>query len=193
MAKLQLIDAVQTDNLVRLQDLIDSGANLNEQDEQGWTALNWAAGKGNPAVVQVLVNNGADVFNAGRDQRTPHTIALAAGHVEVLDILQNAEVKVAGKRSQDGELKYCRAFPVSELRQFVDWKAIEDNLALAGGRTLTNEELLFLHHDYSVTESMWHNENVILDQPTAAWKEFCTNELGFTVPNEIELIRSNNQ
>ncbi|HEU4506948.1 MAG TPA: ankyrin repeat domain-containing protein [Pyrinomonadaceae bacterium] len=191
MAKLQFIDAVQTDDLVRLQDLIDSRANVNEQDEHGWTALNWAAGKGNPAIVQLLVNNGADVFNAGRDQRTPYTIALAAGHVEVLDILQNAEVKIAGQRSQREELKYCRAFPVGQLRQFVEWSAIEENPALAGRRALTNEEFLFVHHDYSVTDSMWHNENVILDQPTSAWKEFCTNELGFTVPNEIELIRSN--
>lgn len=180
MAKLQVIDAVQADNLVSLQELIATGADVNEQDEQGWTALCWAAGKGNPAMVKLLIDSGADVFKVGRDQRTPYAIALAAGHVEVLELLQQAEARVDGNRSPGKPLKYCRAFPVSKLSQFEGWTTGEDS-----------DGVLFLHHDYSVTESMWHNENVVFDQVTSEWKEFCANELDFGVPNEIELVRAN--
>lgn len=193
MATLPLIDAVQTDNLVSLRELIEAGASINEEDEHGWTALNWAAGKGNPATVKLLIDNGADVFKPGCDRRTPYMVALAAGHFEVLDLLQEAETKVDGKGSKRNELKFCRAFRVGRLRQFPDWREDEDSSGLADGRALSNDELVFLHHDYSVTESMWHGENVIFDRVTAAWKEFCRNELDFTVPNEIDLIRSKHQ
>jgi hypothetical protein len=193
MAKLQLIDAVQSDNLASLQQLIESGADVNEQDEQGWTPLSWAAGKGNSTMVNLLIANGADVWKFGRDQRTPYMIALAAGHVEVLDLLQQAEQKVDAKRSEKKELKYCRAVPLGKLRQFDGWTKDDTSSLADGGRSLTNDDLLFLHHDYSVTESIWHNEKVIFAHVTTAWKEFCRNALDFRVPNEIELVCSNDQ
>ena len=49
---------------------------------------------------------------------------------------------------------------------------------------------MFLHEDYTVTESMWHNENVIFNQVTPEWKQFCTNQLRFRIPDDLDLIDS---
>jgi uncharacterized protein len=184
MTKLQLIDAVQSRDLATLQALIEAGTDVNEQDEQGWTPLSWAAGKGDLAAVRLLIDNGADVFKTGRDQRTPYMIALAAGHVEIVQLLQQAEAAINANASTRREVTYCQAFPVGQLRRFTAWK---ESSSTNGHRSLADEDLVFLHQDYSVTESMWHNENVIFSDESPAWREFCTNELGFKVPTEIEL------
>jgi len=182
MTKLHLIDAVQRRDLATLQALIEAGTDVNEQDEQGWTPLSCAAGKGDLAAGRLLIDNGADVFKAGRDQRTPYMIALAAGHVEIVQLLQQAEAGFDANGSPK-EVIYCQAFPVSQLRRFVAWRENSTN----GHRALADDDLVFLHQDYSVTESMWHNENVVFTDESSARKEFCTNELGFKVPTEVEL------
>src|SRR5205085_10787619 len=179
MTKLHLIDAVQSRDLATLQALIEVGTDVNEQDEQGWTALSWAAGNGDLAAVRLLIDNGADVFTVGRDQRTPYMIALAAGHVEIVQLLQQAETRFDANGSTPKEVAYCQAFPVNQLRQFAAWRESTNR-----HRALADDDLLFLHQDYSVTESMWHNENVVFTDESSAWKEICTNELGFKVPTE---------
>jgi len=93
MDNLQLIEAVKANNLASVKEFIESGADLNQQDEQGWTPLSWAAGKGNPEIVGLLIERGADPLKVGRDRRTPYKIALAAGNAEVAMLLRNAEVK----------------------------------------------------------------------------------------------------
>ena len=40
-----LIDAVKARDYDKTSALIGEGANINQQDEQGWTPLNFAAGK----------------------------------------------------------------------------------------------------------------------------------------------------
>ena len=82
MSDLKLIEAVKAGNANAVVELIESGADVNQQDEQGWTPLNWAAGKGDIAVLKSLLNHGADVSRVGRDERTPYMIALASGQAE---------------------------------------------------------------------------------------------------------------
>ena len=91
MSDLQLIDAVKTGQLAKVEEALNAGADLQQQDEQGWTPLNWAAGKGAAEIVSLLLNRGADVFRTGRDQRTPYKIALAAKHTDVARLLKKAE------------------------------------------------------------------------------------------------------
>src|ERR1044072_9826737 len=91
MSDLQLIDAVKTGQPAKVEAALNAGADVNQQDEQGWTPLNWAAGKGNAEIVSLLLNRGADVFQTGRDKRTPYKIALAAKHPDVARLLKEAE------------------------------------------------------------------------------------------------------
>jgi hypothetical protein len=198
MNGLRLIEEIKAENVASVKELIESGADVNWQDEQGWTPLNWAAGKGNLEVVKFLVSRGADVFKVGRDQRTPYLIALAAGHVEVVRFLRQAEDESEGEKPARPERKYCKAYYLRDLRQFPNWveskiswkdeKPQPSEKGESKAQPLSDEEIAFLHQDYTVTQSMWHGENVIFNQVTAEWKEFCAGALKFKAPEDLDLI-----
>jgi uncharacterized protein len=187
-----LIEAVRAGDVNSVKELIDGGADVNEAGEQGWTPLNWAAGKGNLELVTLLVDKGADVFKVGRDQRTPQMIALAAGRVDVVRYLRDAEDRVEGEKPARLQRKYCKAYNMSDFRQFagwsesrINWKKSADE---AGEKQFADDDVVFLHEDYTVTLSIWSNENVIYNDVTPEWQDFCNNLLGFKVPDDLDLI-----
>ncbi len=112
-----LIEAVKAGEHATAKTLIDSGADVNQQDEQGWTPLNFAAGRGDLPMAKLLVDKGAYPFKVGRDNRTPYMIALAAGHVEMVRFLRAVEdetdMEKAGPLRPDR--KYCKAYHLKEL------------------------------------------------------------------------------
>ncbi|MGZ5050156.1 MAG: ankyrin repeat domain-containing protein [Methylobacter sp.] len=59
MSEMQMIEAVKTGHANRVQALIESGCDLEQKDNNGWTALNWAAGRGDFAAL---------LQQAGREQ-----------------------------------------------------------------------------------------------------------------------------
>lgn len=199
MADLDLIEAVKNGNVERVKELIDSGADVDQQDEQGWAPLNFAAGKGNTAVVKLLIEKGADVLKVGRDQRTPMMIALAAGHAETARFLREVENTISNGSAARPARKYCKAFYLRHLKIFSGWPVASEALGHGGERKLEgqggedqehlhDESVVFIHQDFTVTESMWHGENVIFDRPTPEWMAFCTNELKFKAPDDLDLI-----
>ena len=200
MSELQLIEAVKARNLSKAGELIESGTDVNEQDAQGWTPLNWAAGKGDTEMVRLLTERGADVFKVGRDLRTPYLIALAAGHAEVVKFLRQAEDSVEGEKPQRPVRQYCKAYHLKDLRLFTAWSESRINWKAAGKATngdgpdetesLRDEDIVFVHQDYTVTRSMWHNEDVIFERVSSQWEEFCSQTLEFRVPDDLDLIVS---
>lgn len=205
MSDLELIEAVKAGDYETAERLIEKGVDINQQDQQGWTPLNFAAGKGNMSLVKLLVEKGADVFRAGRDMRTPYMIALAAGRVEVVKYLRAIEGTYPGKKTERSQLKYCKAYQLGSLRKYPDWAENHivrkqnnqdtketDRLNPGNNRTvdgaLTDDKVVFIHQDYSVTESIWHNENVLFAAVDAAWQEFCTDVLEFKIPDDLDLI-----
>jgi hypothetical protein len=205
MSDLELIEAVKAGDYETAETLIVKGDDINQQDQQGWTPLNFAAGKGNLPLVKLLVEKGADVFRTGRDMRTPYMIALAAGRVEVVKYLRAIEGTDSGKKAEGTQPKYCKAYQLGSLRKYPDWNENRivrkqnnqdtkgaDRLNLSNNITddgsLTDDKVVFIHQDYSVTESIWHNENVLFASVDAAWKEFCTDFLKFKVPDDLDLI-----
>jgi ankyrin repeat protein len=193
----QLMDAVKADDTSRVKELIDAGADLNQQDEYGWTLLSLAAGKGNLELVQMLVANGVDVLKVGRDLRTPYEIALAAGHLEVARFLRQAEEQVKGERLVPPKREYCEAYPLEELSRFPGWTASanrkdengeQSSASASSEEAFSEDSIAFLHQDYTVTQSMYHGENVLFNQVTPEWKEFCQTKLNFHVPDDLELV-----
>ena len=187
-----LIAAVRAGEVNTVKDLIDGGADVNEPGEQGWTPLNWAAGKGDVELVTLLVEKGADVFKVGRDQRTPQMIALAAGRADVVRYLRGAEERVEGDKPARPQRKYCKAYHLKDFRQFagwsegrINWKKSADE---ADDKQLDDDDVVFLHEDYTVTLSIWSNENVIFNNLTPEWQDFCNTVLGFKVPDDLDLI-----
>jgi hypothetical protein len=79
--------------------------------------------------------------------------------------------------------KYCRAYPLSQLRQFPGWVEIAeaarrirkeiDGEIVEEVRTLTDEDYVYLQMDYTVTDGIFVDENVIFSNVTPEWIEFC--------------------
>ena len=201
MAETLVIEAVKEGDHGAVEKLLDSGRDIHEQDEHGWTPLNWASGQGNVNMVKLLLDNGADMFKTGRDQRTPYMIALAAGRVEVVKYLRAEEDKLELEESPNRrERPYCKAYYLRDLRKFpnwsesrINWKEKKDEDKDDDDRRketegFVDDDIAFIHQDHMVTESMWHNENVLFNAITAEWEAFCKDDLGFKVPDDMDLM-----
>lgn len=175
MNELQLIEAAKAGDVNRVKALIECGEDLEQKDDYGWTALNWAAGHGDSAIVRLLLEAGANAVNSGRDLRTPYQIALAAAHVEAASLLQQAEQN-SGIAPERPARPYCKAYPA---------KAFDHNPA--GWQLPADDSVVYLHQDFSVTASMWHGEDVVFDRVSEDWRIYCRDRLGFHVPTDLEL------
>jgi hypothetical protein len=195
MNDLTLIGAVKNGDFAEAEALIKGGADVNQEDEQGWTPLNFAAGKGDLALVKLLVESGADMFKVGRDKRTPYMIALAASHASVAKYLRRLEVAYSGEKLHRKQRKYCKAYHLADCRKYlgwsesrINWKDDKEKSESDVEGALADDQVVFIHQDLTVTESMWHNENVIFNAIDPIWEEFCANTLGFKVPDDLDLI-----
>jgi hypothetical protein len=81
--------------------------------------------------------------------------------------------------------KYCKAYPITQFRQFSAWKENEQNARKENDapRPLTDSEFLYLQENFVVTDGVFLDENVIFDNVTPEWIDFCTNTLKFEVPD----------
>lgn len=88
--------------------------------------------------------------------------------------------------------KYCKAYPIEKLRQFSQWTEKTENTRketqtvegkeIEVNRELTEDDFLYLQENYVVTDGIFKDENIIFDNITPEWKEFCDNVLNFEVP-----------
>ena len=192
MSESRLIDAVKTGELAKVEELLDASSDLHQQDEQGWTPLNWAAGRGDLDMVKLLLDRGADVSRVGRDQRTPYKIALAARHTDVARLLKEKEQASSGDASPRD---YAKGYLLGDLRKFSGWHEAKMVPAEENGnsRELSDSDVVFLHQDFTVTQLIWPGENVIFNQDTPEWRDFCSKQLQFKAPDDFDLIASTQQ
>jgi len=180
MSEIKLIEAAKNGDINSIEALLDNGENIEQKDDYGWTALNWAAGQGHTDIIGKLLESGADITNVGRDKRTALQIALAAGHVESASALQQA-ARQACIDLNETTRPYCKAYILANLKQFPDWPI--------DATDLTDDMVVFLHQDFSVSRSIVAGKEPIFDKPSAAWEVFCTDQLGFKVPTDLDLAR----
>jgi ankyrin repeat protein len=72
--------------------LLGAGANVNQADTNGWTALICAAA-GDAAIVKRLMGAGADIKRSAKDGTTALKRATATGHTVVAETLE-AEMRL---------------------------------------------------------------------------------------------------
>lgn len=85
--KTPLMDAVIKGDVDKVNTLIAEGANVNEQDEYGWTALQLAAAYGHAGIVHTLLAKGADPTIKNSLGRTALMYAAAFGHSAIVKTL----------------------------------------------------------------------------------------------------------
>jgi hypothetical protein len=187
-----LISAVRAGDAARVGELLAAGADSAARDEDDWSALDWAAGRGDAAIIGILLDQGADPSATGREQRRPHEIALAAGHLEPARRLREAADRADPEHPADHAWRpYCRAYPLAEMQRYPGWPA---TAVPAAGDVDADEaagdpgaEVVFLHDDMTVTAAIWPGEDVLFADITPEWVEFCATELRFAVPDELDL------
>lgn len=179
----RLIELVKSRDLESLSTAVATGAPISERDGNGWCPLDWAAGGGDPAIIQLLLDHGADPTATGRERRSPYQIALAAARMDAARLLREAE-ESADPSSADRHVwqPYCKAYQVSDLRQFAGWSEAP------AGDQLNDDSIVFVHEDLTVTRSMWRGEEVVFDAVTDEWAAFCAGHLAFRVPDDFDLI-----
>lgn len=89
--------------------------------------------------------------------------------------------------------RYCKAYPIQRFREFSGWIEIAENARketkqvdgkeIEVIRELTDADYLYLQEDFTVTDGIFLEENVIYDDVSPQWKEFCAQTLKFEVPN----------
>jgi uncharacterized protein len=174
-----LIEAAKAADIPAIEQLLMAGADVNVCDEHGWTALHWSAGKGDAAVVKLLLERGANVAAKGRDNRTALLVARAARRSEAVELLVEAFKKLGARPEGYEPQPYCKAMYLRELRRYPGWSE-----SASQGHALNDDSIVYLHQDFTVTRSMWHNEQVLFDKITPEWKTFCA-RAGFSAEEDL--------
>ena len=89
--------------------------------------------------------------------------------------------------------KFCKGFPLELFRRFPNWTENLENArkvrtqidgdTVEIARELTDSNYLYLQENFTVTDSIFLNDNIIFNDVTPEWIEFCVNELGIKIPN----------
>jgi hypothetical protein len=89
--------------------------------------------------------------------------------------------------------KYCKSYQLSRLRQFRNWSERSENArrirkelngeTVEVARELTNDDYVYLHGNFTVTDGIFIDENIIFSDVTPEWVEFCRDELGQSMPD----------
>jgi hypothetical protein len=114
--------------------------------------------------------------------------------------LKEKEQASNGTSDDSSPRNYARGYLLGELRKFNGWREEKINWteivpAEENGNSceLSDNDVVFLHQDFTVTRLIWPGENVIFNQDTPEWRDFCSQQLQFKVPDDFDLIASNQQ
>jgi hypothetical protein len=88
--------------------------------------------------------------------------------------------------------KYCKAYLAKQFREFPGWsenkanvrkdKKEVDGKEIEVERELDDESILYLQENYVVTDGIFKDENIIFENVTDEWKQFCHGTLAFEIP-----------
>jgi hypothetical protein len=88
--------------------------------------------------------------------------------------------------------KFCKAYPLYRLRQFSGWKEVAENArpvrkvvngeTIEAPRKLTDSDYVYLHRDFTITDGIFIDENILFTDVTLEWIEFCQKVLGADLP-----------
>ena len=98
-----LFYAIEKNNLVYAQKVLSMNFDANLVHDNGYTPLAYAAMKGNPAMIELLLRNGANPAITSKEGDTPVELALRMGHAEVADVLKKARQAAEAPAAAEGQ------------------------------------------------------------------------------------------
>jgi hypothetical protein len=88
--------------------------------------------------------------------------------------------------------KYCKAYLLKDLRAYPKWtekgenarkeKKEVDGKEIEVDTVLDDDSILYIQETYIVTHGIFLDMNIIFDDVTDEWKDFCHNTLHFEIP-----------
>lgn len=92
--------------------------------------------------------------------------------------------------------RYSKAYPLGQLRQFSGWAERPENARrirrevdgeiVEEVRALTDQDYVYVQKNFTVTDGIFVDENIIFSDVTPEWIEFCQNVLKLGIPQENE-------
>lgn len=89
--------------------------------------------------------------------------------------------------------RYCKAYTLSQMREFEGWRENaeafrkpepDDDETEADAPATEGDRVVYLQENYTVTDGIFLDENVIADNVTPEWIDFCRSRLNFEVPED---------
>lgn len=88
---------------------------------------------------------------------------------------------------------YCKAYLLAQLRGFDGWSEYPVNARRERregdegdvSRKLADDSIVYLQENYVVTDDIFMNGNVLFDDVTPEWIEYCKGVLGFEIPADV--------
>ena len=84
--------------------------------------------------------------------------------------------------------RYSKAYPLGQLRRFSGWTEKPENARrirkevdgeiVEEARALTDEDYVYVQRNFTVTDGIFVDENIIFCDVTPEWIEFCQTVLG---------------
>jgi hypothetical protein len=86
-------------------------------------------------------------------------------------------------------VRYCKAFTANKFEQFPGWPrervSFESSESDTTSQDAVAEDYLFLHDTYIVTRGIVHDEDIVFNEISPEWIEFCKTELEFSIPEDL--------
>ena len=115
MSDWDFIKLCEYGNVGKVEEAIKDGANVNAEDNDGWTALMWAVFYVYTEIVKLLLEHGADVNAKSNNGWT--ALHLAEGHSEIVRLLRYHVAKE--KRRDEYFIELCKFGNVGEVEEAI--------------------------------------------------------------------------
>lgn len=136
-----LIEAVKDDDMEQVKQLLEEGADVNFQEEEGgWSPLHNAVQMNNEDMVDLLLRSGANPGLRKRNGATPFIVAGIVGNVRLLELFLSKDADI-NERDLHGFTAFMEAavYGKVEALRFLYEKGAEVNL---GRKTMEDQEKL---------------------------------------------------
>lgn len=136
-ANASLIEAANAGDIEAVSKLVQEGANLNERDGDGDTALHRAAFRGNKQIVELLLAKGASVEARSNSGDTPFIRSAAKDHKDVAELLLAKGADVNARGNNGGTALHVAALNgLKDMADFLLRKGADPTIRLNDSRTV---------------------------------------------------------